>query len=62
MNADAMIWLAGCILFLTAICTIAITIWYYLVVEEINAEVREAIESRKRRGAMIVKPIKLYIA
>ena len=59
MNPDAMVWLAGCILFLASICTVILAVWSYLAVEHINAMQRGATKSRKREGHMIVKPVKL---
>ena len=50
MNPDALVWLAGCILFLASICTVILAVWSYLAVENINAMQRGAAESRKREG------------
>ena len=51
MNPDAMVWLAGCILFIASVCTVILVVWSYLAVENINAMQRE--------GRMTVKPVKL---
>ena len=59
MTPDALVWLAGCILFLASICTVILVVWSYLAVEDINAMQRGATEFRKRKGHMIVKPVKL---
>jgi hypothetical protein len=59
MNPDALVWLAGCILFLASICTVILAVWSYLAVENINAMQRGAIKFRQRQGRMTVKPVNL---
>jgi hypothetical protein len=60
MNADAAIWLAGCIIFLVTIPTIVFILWAYTESVKSQALHKQVVRERRLLGKMQVKEIELY--